>query len=158
MPEAQWLISSMMIFRDFIDCLNKHNVRYVLVGGMAVILHGYIRTTGDMDVWVEKTADNYGSIVRAFGQFGMPIFNMTEENFLSKEFDVWSFGREPVRIDMMTEVKGLDFDSAFEMSQIYREEGLDIRFLHLNSLIQAKTASGRHKDIDDIEQLRKKSE
>ena len=145
-------------FRDFIDCLNKQQVKYVLVGGMAVILHGYVRTTGDMDVWVEKTAENYANVVKAFGRFGMPIYNMTKENFLSKEFDVWSFGREPVRIDMMTEVKGLDFESTFEKSQIYEEEGLDIRFLHLNSLIEAKKASGRYKDIDDIEQLGKKSE
>jgi hypothetical protein len=53
-------------FRDFLKALNNNNVEYILVGGMAVILHGYVRTTGDMDVWVKRTKENYGKIVRAF--------------------------------------------------------------------------------------------
>lgn len=143
-------------FLDFIDSFNKHNVEYILVGGMAVILHGYIRTTGDMDIWVNKTSDNYKKILKAFADFGLSIFDMTEEKFLDKEFDVWSFGREPVRIDMMTEVKGISFDDAFANAQFYVENDVQVRFLHINALIEAKKASGRHKDMDDIEQLSKK--
>ncbi len=140
-------------FRDFMECFNKQDVKYILVGGMAVILHGYIRTTGDMDVWVEKTSQNYCLIQKAFRDFGMSLFDMTEEKFLSDQFDVWSFGREPVRIDMMTAVKGLDFEEAYTIAQYYEENSVTIRFLHLNSLIQAKRSSGRHKDMDDIQQL-----
>jgi predicted nucleotidyltransferase len=58
-------------FRDFIQSLNDNEVEYVLVGGMAVILHGYVRRTGDMDVWVNKTEDNYKKLTKAFKQFGM---------------------------------------------------------------------------------------
>jgi hypothetical protein len=143
-------------FADFVNCLNRHKVQYILVGGMAVILHGYVRTTGDMDVWVKKTKDNYMLLVDAFRDFGMPVFDMTEERFLENDFDVWSFGREPVKIELMTAVKGLDFDEAYSIAQYYTEGNLTIRFLHLNSLIQAKKAAGRHRDIDDIEQLSKK--
>jgi len=143
-------------FREFIDCLNKNNVTYILVGGMAVVLHGYVRTTGDMDIWVKKTPSNYQLILKAFLDFGMSVFDMTEEKFLGKEFDVWSFGREPRKIDLMTEVKGLNFDEAFENAQYYKEGNTTIRFLHINTLIEAKKASGRHRDIDDIEQLTKK--
>ena len=143
-------------FNDFISCFNKHNVDYVLVGGMAVILNGYIRTTGDMDVWVKKSKENYKKITSAFHEFGMPVFDMTEDKFLDDKFDVWSFGRDPARIDLMTEVKGLEFDDAFSKAQFYTEGDTNFRFLHLNSLIQAKQASGRHRDIDDIEQLGKK--
>jgi len=142
-------------FRDFIDCFNKRNVDYILVGGMAVILNGYLRTTGDMDVWVKKSPDNYSRITKAFLDFGMPLFDMTLDGFMG-ELDVWSFGRDPVRIDLMTAVKGLDFDEVFEKADYYTEDNVKFRFLHVSSLIEAKRASGRHRDINDIEQLNKK--
>ena len=142
-------------FRDFIQALNENDVEYVLVGGMAVILHGYVRGTGDMDVWVNKTNDNYKKLVNAFTQFGMPVFDMTEKAFLGNKFDVWGIGVQPVRIEIMTAVKGLNFADAFKMSQIYNEEGLKIRFIHINHLIEAKKASGRYRDLDDIDQLTK---
>ncbi len=85
-------------FLDFIDQLNKKDVSYILVGGMAVILHGYVRTTGDMDIWIKKSSDNYKRLTKAFQDFGMSTFDMTESNFLGDQFDVWSFGREPVKI------------------------------------------------------------
>ena len=67
--------------------------------------------------------------------------------------DVFSFGRPPVSIDIITELKGVEFNEAFAQAQIFNEDGLMIRFLHLNNLIQAKKAAGRHKDLDDIEKL-----
>ena len=66
-------------FRDFLSALNQHEVRYILVGGFSVILHGYSRTTGDMGIWVERTAENYEHIKKAFLSFGMPVFDMTEK-------------------------------------------------------------------------------
>lgn len=100
-------------FRDFIKGFNDNSVDYVLVGGMAVILHGYVRGTGDMDIWVKKTGENYKKIVKAFNDFGMPLFGMTSESFLGEEADVWNFGREPVKIEILTRVKGLNFDEGF---------------------------------------------
>lgn len=142
-------------FRDFIQALNDNDVEYVLVGGMAVILHGYVRGTGDMDIWVNKTKENYKKLVNAFNQFVMPVFDMTEKAFMGNEFDVWSIGVQPVKIEIMTAVKGLNFDETYKMSQIYTEEKLKIRFIHINHLIQAKKASGRFRDLDDIDQLTK---
>ena len=72
-------------FTDFINCFNKHRVDYILVGGMAVILNGYNRTTGDMDVWVKKSDENYDKILLAFHEFGMPVFDMVKENVLSEQ-------------------------------------------------------------------------
>lgn len=66
-------------FKDFLTALNEQRVRYILVGGFSVILHGYSRTTGDMDIWVERTTENYQKLKRAFDQFGMPVFDMTEK-------------------------------------------------------------------------------
>lgn len=141
-------------FRDFIEAFNHHKVEYILVGGYSVILHGYSRTTGDLDIWVNKTIENYSRIKKAFHLFGMSFFDMTEYNFLeNSDLNVFSFGRPPVSIDIMTEVKGLNFEDSFKESQIIEVENLSIRLLHYNHLIKAKKSSGRPKDIDDIENL-----
>lgn len=141
-------------FRDFIQALNNHDVQYILVGGYAVILHGYRRVTGDMDIWVSRTKENYSKLKGAFDEFGLPVFDMTEQKFLNAgEVDVFSFGRPPVSIDIITKLKGVEFNEAFSQALTFNEEGLRIRFIHLNNLIEAKKAAGRHKDLDDLEKL-----
>lgn len=141
-------------FHDFIIALNHYQVEYILVGGYSVILHGYSRTTGDLDIWVKKTSENYSRLEKSFYLFGMPVFDMTEDNFLNNSFfDVFSFGRPPVSIDIMTEVKGLDFDDAFKESKVVEVEGLSIRLIDYFHLLRAKKSSGRPKDKDDLENL-----
>lgn len=141
-------------FRDFLQALNDQEVRYLLVGGYSVILHGYPRTTGDMDLWVERTAENYHRITAAFGQFGMPVFDMTQENFLAHPvWDVFTFGNPPVAIDIMTKLSGLEFSEAYLKSVIFEDDNVSIRTIHKNDLIDAKKASGRPKDLNDLENL-----
>ena len=141
-------------FQDFILALNKHNVEYLLVGGYSVILHGYSRTTGDLDIWINKTKENYLLLKKAFATFGMPVFDMTEDNFLKNpDLNVFTFGRPPRSIDIMTAVKGIDFDESFLAANLVEIENLEVRLIHLTHLLQAKKAAGRHKDLDDIENL-----
>jgi hypothetical protein len=141
-------------FRDFIQALNNNKVEYILVGGYAVILHGYRRATSDMNIWVNRTKEYYSKLTKAFAEFGLPIFDMTEKKFLDAEtVDVFSYGRRPVSIDIITKLKGVEFDDALFHAMQFDENGLLIRFIHLNNLIQAKKAAGRHKDLDDIEKL-----
>lgn len=81
-------------FQEFILALNESDVDYVLVGGYAVILHGYSRTTGDMDIWVNPTEDNYKRLSLAYDKFGLSVFDMSVDKFLDIDnFDVFSFGR-----------------------------------------------------------------
>ena len=141
-------------FRDFLSALNKAEVRYMLVGGYSVILHGYPRTTGDMDIWVERTEANYYRIKSAFTYFGMPVFDMTEQNFLDHPvWDVFTFGTPPVAIDIMVKIEGLDFKEAFERAVYFKDEDLEIRTIHKNDLITTKRKAGRSKDKDDLENL-----
>jgi predicted nucleotidyltransferase len=143
-------------FQDFIRALNNNSVEYILVGGYAVILHGYNRTTGDMDIWVNRTAENYAKIEKAFGEFGMSVFDMTEDNFLYNErFDVFSFGVPPVSIDLMTKTKGLKFSDCYPLAEIHELEGLSVKVIHLSDLLKAKKAVFRPKDQDDIDNLTK---
>ncbi|HQS24364.1 MAG: hypothetical protein B7Y11_05990 [Sphingobacteriia bacterium 24-36-13] len=138
-------------FRDFISALNNQSVKYILVGGYSVILHGYPRTTGDMDIWVERTSENYQKIKNAFQQFGMPVFDMTLDNFLSHpNWDVFTFGTPPVAIDLMVQVEGLDFALAYDKSIYFEDDGLSIRTIHKTDLIQTKQVVNRPKDQDDL--------
>lgn len=141
-------------FRDFIQCLNKHQVEYVLVGGYAVIIRGYSRSTGDMDIWVNKTEANYANLLAAIIEFGLPAVAVIKEQFFSNEFDVFSFGKPPYAIEIMTAVKGLDFMITYDLSTVERIDNvIDVRVVHLNQLREAKKAAGRNKDLNDLENL-----
>lgn len=101
-------------FLEFIQALNQNKVEYMLAGGYAFVLHGYQRSTGNLDIWVNPIPENYKCLLGAFDDFRMPVFDMTEENFLQTgAMDVFTFGVPPVAIDIMTQVKGLDFRKAF---------------------------------------------
>lgn len=141
-------------FRDFLFALNEAEVRYILVGGYSVVLHGYSRTTGDMDLWVERKPENYQRIKNAFDSFGMPVFDMTEENFLAHPiWDVFTFGNPPVAIDIMINLEGLQFDEVYNNSITFEDDDLKIRTINKIDLIAAKKKAGRPKDIDDISHL-----
>lgn len=140
-------------FQDFLKAFNKNEVKYLLVGGYSVIIYGYSRTTGDLVLWVEKSKENYNRIASSFYDFGMSVFDMTEISFLSDESDVFSFGRIPVRIDILNALKGVEFSEAFEKSQIHILDSIPVRVIHYNHLILSKKAAGSFKDLDDIEQL-----
>lgn len=138
-------------FKDFIQALNNNKVKYVLVGGYSVILHGHTRTTGDLDIWVEKSEANYQLLVQTFTEFGLSLFDMTKSNFLSNpQLDVFTFGRPPVSIDIITSIKGCVFDEVFQNSTFIAIEDIEIRLIHLKDLLVAKKAANRPKDNDDI--------
>ncbi len=137
-------------FLAFLDALNQAHVKYILVRGYSVILHGYNRSTGDMDVWIKPDAENYARLKQAFNLFQMPVFDMTEDKFLDPNDDVFTFGRPPLSIDIMTAVKGLDFDETFSLAEVHIFENIAIRVIHLNHLKLAKRASNRPKDLDDL--------
>jgi len=142
-------------FLDFIQALNDAEVEYMLVGGYATIIHGYNRTTGDLDIWVNQTKKNYISLEKAFEQFQMPVFDMTIKRFLNdRSVDVFSFGRPPVSIDIITKLKGLEFEQVWiNVEEKEIDEKIKVKVIHVNDLITAKKASNRSKDQDDVEHL-----
>lgn len=141
-------------FIEFINCFNDNEVEYILIGAYSVILHGYPRTTGDLDLWVKREESNYKRISEAFKCFQMPKFEMTLENFLNVEkFDVFRFGRPPVAIDIITKVKGLEFDETYSNRIIKEFDGIQLNYISLIDLKKTKKATGRYKDLDDLEHL-----
>jgi predicted nucleotidyltransferase len=141
-------------FSEFLRCLNKANVEYVLVGDYAVIYHGYNRTTGDLDIWVNPTSGNYRKLLSAFEMFDLPVFDMSEEKFLRvADYDVFTFGRPPVSIDIITKATGLTFDETFRNSSMQNFDGIEIRMIDIRDLIRAKKTVNRPKDQDDVQHL-----
>ena len=141
-------------FAEFIQCLNNANVKYLLIGGYATIIHGYSRTTGDLDIWVERTSTNYKKIQKAFESFSMPVFDMTEDKFLTDDkIDVFTYGRPPVSIDIINRIKGIDFETAWKNKEIKNIDSIPVNLISLKDLITAKKAVSRPKDIDDIDHL-----
>ncbi len=141
-------------FQDFLKSINKAQVKYVLVGGYSVIFHGFPRTTGDLDIFVEVSKENYRKLHEAFFEFGLSIFDMTEENFLfNNNMTVFSFGRAPVSIEILKEISGIGFDEVYENAIETEIEDIPIKVINLKDLIKNKKASGRSKDLNDIENL-----
>jgi len=141
-------------FSEFLQALNSTEVEYILVGGYAVIFHGYNRTTGDLDVWVNPTKENYRKLKKAFSLFGMSLFDMTEQRFLQTEnYDVFTFGRPPVCIEILTAVKGLVFETAYKNSSLRNFDSIPVQMIDFRDLITAKKSANRSKDKDDIEHL-----
>jgi hypothetical protein len=108
-----------------------------------------------MDIWVEKTEDNYQAILKAFKRFGMPVFDMTLSNFINNHaLDVFTFGRPPVAIDLITHVDGLEFNEAYINAIDYKIDAkIKVKLIHLQDLINTKKATGRARDLNDIENL-----
>ena len=141
-------------FKDFINALNTFEVEYILIGGYSVILHGYSRTTGDLDIWVNKTEVNYRKMEKAFNLFGIPADAIGINRFLNhNEYDVFSFGRSPVSIDIVTEIQGVEFEEAYKAIEKIDVQGLEVNLIHINHLKQTKKATGRFKDLDDLQNL-----
>lgn len=138
-------------FKEFITTLNLHDVQYLLIGGYSVVLHGYPRTTGDMDIWVHQTESNYMKIREAFLTFGLPI--MPLQDFTNSDHDVFTYGRPPHAIDLMTQCKGLSFLDTYTRSELRSIDDIKIRLISKDDLIKAKKSAGRYKDLNDIEHL-----
>lgn len=142
-------------FVDMLEALVGEGVDFLLVGAFALAAHGAPRHTGDLDVWVRADVANARRVVRALARFGAPIeaHGIGEANFASVG-DVYQMGVPPVRIDLLTGVSGLDFDSAWANRVPTHLGALVVPVLGLADLITNKRASGRVKDLQDLELLR----
>jgi hypothetical protein len=136
------------LLRAFID----HNVRFMIVGAYALGVHGRPRATGDLDVWVDATSENALNIMRALEQFGAPAGQVTAHDF-SRPGIVFQMGLPPVRIDVLTELSGLTFDEAWPGRTQADFGPITVDVLGREAFIKNKRATGRARDLGDIEAL-----
>ena len=139
-------------FREFIESLNKHNVRYLLIGGYAVALHGHPRYTKDLDIWIWMEDTNAANLLKALKDFGFSSLPLVNEDFLKPD-QIVQLGFPPNRIDLMTSPKGVDFNTCYASREEIEIEGLKVNLIDLKNLKKNKKATGRHQDLADIENL-----
>jgi predicted nucleotidyltransferase len=142
-------------FREFLKLLNEAKVEYLLIGGYAVGYHGYPRTTADMDVWVAISPANAARLIEAFRHFGMDDPGLTADLFLHRG-KIVRMGVPPMRIEVLTAIDGVAFSDCFARRETIALDGLRVNMISLADLRKNKLASGRHKDLDDLEHLPKR--
>jgi hypothetical protein len=140
-------------FRDFLKSLNDHGVDYLLIGGHAVAYHGYVRPTQDMDVWIAVHPENAEKVVAAIETFfGCKLDGLAPHWFLDPE-QVTRFGVRPNLIEILARIDGCEFATAFSKRIVAEIDGLRINILGLDDLKTNKRASGRNKDLADLDNL-----
>jgi hypothetical protein len=137
-------------FKDFIRFLNKHDVRYLLVGGWAVGIYGNPRATKDIDFLIAIDDVNINKLQKSLLDFGAPT---VENSIFQKKGNVFRLGSSPIQIDIINEASGIDFDECYLKRTTVTVEGLDISIISKEDLIKNKRESGRHRDLADVEFL-----
>jgi predicted nucleotidyltransferase len=143
-------------FQDFLKLLNEGRIRYVVIGGYAVAYHGYVRYTGDLDIFVEISEANAVKLVSALRAFGFELPKLKPALFLKKG-RIIRLGSEPMRLEILNEIDGVSFEECFRHRRRSRIAGLSINFIDLPRLLKNKRASGRQKDLADVEALTAKA-
>ncbi len=139
-------------FKEFIQLLNVHKVEYLVVGGYAVAIHGFPRTTGDIDFWVNPSQENAERVVKSLIEFGFGSLDINIDDFI-KNNSVVQLGFPPNRIDIMTSVSGLTFGECLQNKKEVEFEGEKINFISLHHLRINKKSTGRDKDNLDLKNL-----
>ena len=141
-------------FKELLRIFKNNKVRYLIVGGYAVMKYSEPRFTKDLDMFIATDHQNAERVHSALKQFGAPLENLTPEDFTDKGH-FYQMGRPPFRVDIMMSISGVDFEEAWMNREIVRLDDLEILFMSRSDLILAKDASGRPQDKIDVEQLRK---
>jgi hypothetical protein len=139
-------------FKEFIQLLNANQVKYLVIGGYAVAIHGHPRYTKDIDIWIDITPTNTQSLMKALKDFGFESLGLTAEDFQSPD-TIIQLGYPPSRIDLITSPDGVDFTLCYQAKLSIEIDGLLINFIDLENLRKNKLASGRLQDLADLENL-----
>ena len=139
-------------FKEFIQSLNDNQVRYLVIGGYAVALHGYPRYTKDIDIWIEMSPVNAANMVKALEQFGFGSLGLQTSDFLDPD-QIIQLGYPPNRIDLMTTPPGVEFESCYASRIEIQLDEVSVNFIDLDNLKRNKRAAGRLQDLADLENL-----
>lgn len=139
-------------FEEFIELLNKHKVKYMIVGAYAFALYAKPRNTGDLDIFIERSDENAGLMMRVLTEFGLVSLNITTKDFIT-EGRVVQLGVSPVRIDIMNKIDGVSFNEANKRTEKVKFGNSIANFISKEDLIKNKLSTNRLKDKADAEEL-----
>jgi predicted nucleotidyltransferase len=143
-------------FVDFVKLCNQHQLKYLVVGGYAVSIHGYPRSTKDLDICIELSDKNAEKMLKVLDDFGFGSLKLTKDDFLKTDF-ITQLGNEPVRIDILNDIDAVPFEEAWNNRKLVNYEGEIIPFIGYRELIIMKMKAGRLQDIADISKLKKRN-
>jgi hypothetical protein len=144
-------------FRELLSALNAHSVKYLVVGAYAVSAYAQPRATKDLDIWVKADVENARAVYAALAQFGAPLEGLAIADFAERG-PFFHMGRDPVAVDILTEIPGVEFDAAWERrveGVIEAGAGLMASYISRADLVTAKLAAGRPQDLADVDALQK---
>ncbi|NNJ25882.1 hypothetical protein [Alienimonas chondri] len=139
-------------FQEFLSACNAAGVEYLLIGGYAVTYHGYPRYTADMDVWVRSDPANAARVVDALDRFGFADAGATADMFLKPD-QIVCLGVEPLRLELFTTIPGVEFEDCWASRVVQEYDDLSVPIISRDDLLKNKAASGRPKDLIDVEAL-----
>jgi predicted nucleotidyltransferase len=140
--------------KELLFALNKHRVKYVIIGGYAVFVHAQPRMTKDLDVFIESSPENALALYKALAEFGAPLAEFTVEDFHTPTVCA-RFGNPPYCFDILQQIAGIDFATVYKDSEELLIDGdLPARYISAEHLITNKLASGRPQDLADVAAVR----
>lgn len=139
-------------FKEFLNLLRANGVEYLLIGAYAVGYHGYPRATRDMDIWIAATPENADRMVKTLREFGFDTPQLSAE-LLLRPNNIVRMGEEPMRLEIMNSASGVEFEECYAQRVMDTLDGVQVNLISLNHLKTNKKASGRLKDLSDIEHL-----
>jgi len=139
-------------FKEFIQSLNANNVRYLVVGGYAVAVHGHPRHTKVIDIWIAMDEENAERMVLALNDFGVGSLGLQPDDFLVPD-QIIQLGYPPARIDLLTTLAGVDFEACYTARVEIVLDGVPVSFIDIESLKKNKRAAGRLQDLADLKNL-----
>ena len=139
-------------FNEFVELFVAKGVRFLIVGGYALAAHGYPRATDDFDAWVWANPENAEKIVECLAEFGFGSLNLSTDDFTTLD-RVVQLGYPPYRIDIITSISGVEFENAWANRLVVDVDGLQVPFIGRDDLLTNKRATGRPKDLLDVERL-----
>lgn len=143
-------------FSEFVSLLNAHGVEYLVVGGYALAAHGHPRFTGDLDIWLQQSKANASRVLDALRAFGFGSLDISVSDLLKPD-GVVQLGYPPGRIDLLTSIDGVSFDLCSTRKEMVLIQGLPIPFIGLEDFKTNKKATGRLKDLADLESLNQRT-
>ena len=141
-------------FKELLNLFKKHNVKYLVVGGYAVMLYTEPRFTKDLDLLISIEIKNATAVYNALKEFGAPLTDLTVKDF-SQEGYFYQMGRPPMRVDILMSIPGVKFSSAWSRHKQLTIDGIKMNFISKEDLIASKKASGRSQDLIDVKNLEK---
>ena len=139
-------------FAEMLSAFSEAGAEFLVIGAHALAAHGIVRATGDLDIWVRPTRENAERVMRALRVFGAPLMDLTIDDLLEAD-TVFQIGVEPSRVDVVSGISGVNFDEAWRRRIVLDIEGVTVPVLSRADFVTNKRASGRPKDLLDLELL-----